>query len=314
MYIFRRSARRGFSVRFFRFAGWLLLGAFLSAGPIMAAADDESPANVQGSGTINVTVGAFSGGVSKATLTLTATDGKGDALTTGSVEWKITRIVSNTNQAVTTDFLYSLAGLSLGEDAWLLPAFALDRQPRASTVPAPVPVSKDISQPVTLSDTVGERVVEVSASITIDGSAQTFTGTVSFGEGPLSVFRLPADAGGTVGRADWADKANLSEATLLPAANMCGANPHWTTFRTWTAGDYSSQTNLPTRAELRAVADISGNGARLAAGWRSVYYWTGELRDFQGSHLAYSVYVESTRNDNVDWDMFLAGRAVVCRR
>lgn len=309
MHIFRGSARRGFSVRLFRFAVWALLATFFLPAPVVAAAANENPANVYKTGTISDMVSAFSGGESTATLTLAATDSQGHAITTGSVEWTITRIVSNTNQAVTTDFQSSLAGLSLDGATRLMPLYTSwsTTPPSASSVPTVTPVTKDISQSITLSDIVGERVVEVSATITIGGSPQTFTGAVTFGDGPLADLRLPSGAGGSVGQAQWANAYPIGSVTSLPAANMCGANP--TGYTSWNTGDHSTVTNLPTQAQLQAVADGSGNGAWLAAGWHAYFYWSGEL---DGDNYAYDVDVVNGSGTSVGPTDLTDG--VVCRR
>jgi hypothetical protein len=258
------------------------------------------------SGTINGSAGAFSSGVSTATLSLSATDSQGNAVTSGNVEWTITSIASNTNQAVTTEFKSSLAGLSLDGAARLMPTYTWASTPSASSVPTVTPVTKDISQSITLSDIVGERVVEVSATITIDGSPRTFTGTVSFGDGPLAAFRLPSGEGGYVGNAQWANASPISNASSLPAADMCGANPSG--YTSWNGGDHSGDTNLPTRAELWTVAGGSGNGAWLAAGWRAYLYWSGELDDDSVAYDVYVVYGSSTSYGSLD-DTY----SVVCR-
>lgn len=242
-----------------------------------SAVTDNKPGNVAISGSIDASVGEFIQGVSTATLTLNATDSHGNTVATGNVEWTITRVSSNTNQAVTTAFQSSLAGLSLGKAERLMPEVSYAYAPRADRVPAVTPVTKDISQSVTLSDIVGERVIEVSATTIIDGSPQTFIGTVAFGEGPLAVFRLPTPEG--VGYALWALPIPIGRATSLPAAALCGADPAPADFQAWTGGDYSKQTNLPTAAELRTVTIYISPGASTAAGWDLFDYWTGELRD-----------------------------------
>ncbi|MDR0379313.1 MAG: inverse autotransporter beta domain-containing protein [Candidatus Accumulibacter sp.] len=230
-------------------------------------------------GTIKVTVGAFRSGISEATLKLEVVGSQSNPVTTGNVVWTITGISSNTNLAVTTAFKNSLAGLSLDGATRLMPT-PTNASPNPTTVPSVTPVTKDISESVTLSDIVGERVVGVSATMSIEGSPRTFTGTVEFGDdGPLSVFRLP---GGVIGAGRWADKIPVGNATSFPVAAMCDKDVTNYNYASWTAGDYSSQTNLPTRAQFQAVEYArGGNGAWLAAGWfgGNSYYWTGELLD-----------------------------------
>jgi hypothetical protein len=88
---------------------------------------------------------------------------------------------------------------------------------------------------------------------------------------------------------------------------MCGAHP--TGYTSWNGGVHSGDTNLPTQAELRTVADGSGNGAWLAAGWRAYFYWSGELVDDLD---AYVVLVES--GSGTGYGSLDSTHSVVCRR
>jgi hypothetical protein len=119
----------------------------------------------------------------------------------------------------------------------------------------------------TLTDIVGSRQVVLRAEVTIGG--ETYVGTtttpIDFGNGPLSVF-----AGAPQGSYNWAN-----------AATACGGTPG-----NPSSAIYQPATNLPTQAQLQAVAG-SGSGGRQgaahAAGWRDdttgaglFIYWTGE--------------------------------------
>ncbi|MDM8215412.1 hypothetical protein QUW15_04460, partial [Desulfovibrio piger] len=98
-----------------------------------------------------------------------------------------------------------------------------------------------------LTDIVGEREVTVKASVEYNGQTYEAAETVTFGNGPLSVFKKP-----------------LNSMSWTSAKAQCGA--------------------LPSTAELQAVSGGSGYGAAFAAKWpddRDGYgwfnYWTGEL-------------------------------------
>ena len=99
-----------------------------------------------------------------------------------------------------------------------------------------------------LTDIVGERTVTVTATVEYNGQLYTAEEkTVTFGNGPLSVFKKP-----------------LSSMSWTSAKAKCVA--------------------LPSTAELQAVSGRSGYGAAFAAGWPDdrngsgrFRYWTGEL-------------------------------------
>jgi hypothetical protein len=134
-----------------------------------------------------------------------------------------------------------------------------------------------------LMDIVGSRTVTVKASI--DGMTEVEeTLVVSFGAGPLSVFK-----GKPIGWHTWSD-----------AATQCGG----------TAGNlgsatYQRTTNLPTQAQLQAVAGSSGQGAAHAAGWPDdssgsgwFGFWTGEA-DGYGDY-ARVVYLDGGHSNWTD--------------
>lgn len=126
---------------------------------------------------------------------------------------------------------------------------------------------------IELTDIMGERTVSVQAKVTIGGVDYTATQAVTFGKGPLSVFRH-ADAG-----AKWANHRPISnpensEKSDFPAAYMCGTSLTAAELRALSDG-YHTSTMLPSKEQLQAVSD-TGTGAWRAAGWYSAY-WTGEV-------------------------------------
>ncbi|MDL2291349.1 hypothetical protein LJC09_04520, partial [Desulfovibrio sp. OttesenSCG-928-F20] len=231
---------------------------------------------------IQVSVGTFSGSgasnMATATLKLNAFDSQGNPVSGENVTWTVT-VSSSSAAAVTAAFKSSLAGLELvgnGQGRLMPTNPGTGNTPAPNTVPLVTPVDKDISSSVTLTDIVGQRKVTVQATVLIDGSFQIFTADVQFGNGPLYEFRFPKGSN-EPGVAQWANDRPIDAATSLPAAELCGNNIPAAIFTSWSAGDYSSQTGLPTRGELRTVATGTGNEAWKAAGWPHAYYWTGEL-------------------------------------
>jgi hypothetical protein len=106
----------------------------------------------------------------------------------------------------------------------------------------------------------------VKATTVIDGVTYSPTATVTFGDGPLSVFgRAAPTAGGTLA---WYD-----------AASHCGGS--WGD--AYVAGVYPG-TKLPSADQLKAVSGPNQggqNGAVYAAAWPNssngiYYYWTNE--------------------------------------
>ena len=119
-----------------------------------------------------------------------------------------------------------------------------------------------------LTDIVGEREVTVKASVEYNGQTYEAAETVTFGDGPLSVFAGPPSTRGNT----WAE-----------AAQKCGSLP------SDSSPGYHDETNLPRREELQAVSGpgYGGYGAAFAAKWPDdyngfgwFYYWTGERYGF----------------------------------
>lgn len=148
---------------------------------------------------------------------------------------------------------------------------------------ASLPVSSgntDASGQVTLNleDIVGERTLSLTASATPSGgSAGTASATVAFGAGPLAKFKAPLS-----GTYRWTNNSPISNGsnaamTDFPAANACETTLSASDLRGLSSG-YHATTRLPSKEDLKAVTTSLGNGAWIAAGWPSGYYWTGEVR------------------------------------
>ncbi len=183
---------------------------------------------------------------------------------------------------------------------------------------------------IQLTDVVGSRSVTLEASVCIGGGGSETTAvacsgnggvwytdetTVTFGDGPLSVF------GARPGSFPWADTNDITTASSFPAASACGGSVDKNTFPSgagWTVSSssyYASDSKLPTEAELQAVAGYNnaynpnGKGAALAAGWPVAHYWTGVV-NFSGD---YGQFVNLDDDGYVIGDKFTERHPVVCR-
>jgi hypothetical protein len=133
-----------------------------------------------------------------------------------------------------------------------------------------------------LTDIVGERVITVQAKVCADAE-YTASQAVSFGKGPLSVFRA---APGDVIRT-WPESYKHCNGSVYPG------DPS-----TWNSTDWVGGDHMPTRAQLQAVSaynvppgwgiagnpNIAAQGAAWAAGWGAggdaeYGVWTGEASD-----------------------------------
>jgi len=189
---------------------------------------------------------------------------------TTTVTWSIVAVDNSANPAVVPGHRNKATGLAWGKDA---PDNFLSEV--AGTAASQTDAS-GIAR-IQLTDIVGERTVTVQASVTIDGTTYTTDQRVSFGKGPLSVFRARLE-----GELLWAKHSPISnegnaQSGDFPAAHACGAVLSAAELRNLPDG-YHAATGLPSPEQLKAVGTF-GNGARIAAGWPEDGYWTGELRD-----------------------------------
>ena len=189
------------------------------------------------------------------------------------VTWTVQGISNVTSDAYNHT---SATGLAWGSNMTTTPGTAL------SSPSSPVSTNGSGEASISLSDVLGQRTVIVTAFATApNGQALTLNQSVTFGKGPISIFKAPS------GSAEWTSsgvRTITSTTRVFNAAAMCGGsvtvgNPYYND-ASWGAGTYSnyyyaSNSNLPTVAQLRAVSD-SGNGAWTAAGWSADHFWSGE--------------------------------------
>lgn len=193
---------------------------------------------------------------SSQTITLTAelTDANGTKITLndGDVKWSV--ISSKVTSEAWMRSAGAYNGLTWGQTPLSLTAAENDTDTPAGTAPTGAEAS--------LTDIVGERTVTVTATVEYNGQSYTAEEKrVTFGDGPLSVFKMP-----------------LGYMTWKEAAQTCGSLPS-----DFSPG-YHGETNLPRREELQAVSGPGdgGYGAAFAAKWpddrgNGWDYWTGEL-------------------------------------
>lgn len=195
---------------------------------------------------------------SSQTITLTAelTDANGTKITLndGDVKWSV--ISSKVTSEAWMRSAGAYNGLTWGQTPLSLTAAENDTDTPAGTAPTGAEAS--------LTDIVGERKVTVKASVEYNGQLYTAEEkTVTFGDGPLSMFEKPS-----------------SYMTWKEAAQKCGRLP------SVSSPGYHEETNLPRREELQAVSGPGdgGYGAAFAAKWPDdrdngwfFDYWTGEL-------------------------------------
>ena len=160
-----------------------------------------------------------------------------------------------------------------------------------------------------LTDIVGQRTITVKATVTVDSMAYSATQVVSFGDGPLSVFKAPV--------------YNL---TFEQAYNECNGVERYvadgvapSTWSILAQGDYVGGGKIPSRVELQRVSNTdtqwgatnpeNGLGAAYAAGWSGYWYWTGEVRS---THDVFGVVVVDGDGGN-GGNVGDSGR-VACRR
>ena len=279
-------AQSGLEVRFASNAAF----RELAQGPVNAQTDDQGKVTLDltpikgGTATITATVGTdtvtvdlrvgkatfgltTSGDTAfdkkKQTITLTAelTDANGTKITLndGDVKWSVisSKVTSKAwNRSDRT--LYN--GLTWGTAATASSPGEGDLTRPQGTAPR--------GPEAYLTDIVGEREVTVKASVEYNGQTYEAAETVTFGDGPLSVFAGPPSTRGNT----WAE-----------AAQKCGSLP------SDSSPGYHDETNLPRREELQAVSGpgYGGYGAAFAAKWPDdyngfgwFYYWTGERYGF----------------------------------
>lgn len=224
----------------------------------------------------------------KLTAELTDANGTKITLNDGDVKWSV--ISSKVTSEAWMRSAGAYNGLTWGQTPLSLTAAENDTDTPAGTAPTGAEAS--------LTDIVGEREVTVTATVEYNGQSYTAEEkTVTFGDGPLSMFEKP-----------------LSYMTWTEAAQKCGRVP------SDSSTGYHGETNLPRREELQAVSGPGnggyGYGAAFAAGWPATRfsiagfrYWTGEL-DSSVSAVHVNLVNSSVGGSRQDYDVPVA----VCRR
>ena len=161
---------------------------------------------------------------------------------------------------------------------------------------------------VQLTDIVGERNITIKATAHVDGIDRSAEQVVSFGNGPLFIFKSPS--------------ASVYR-TWQEAYELCnGKEPSgdddpmkWTSDN---KGEYRGGGKLPGLGELQSVSpvderwpnnpDTGARGAAFAAGWPNILYWSGAARG------AESAWVVALRGGYARWRPVGHSRFTVCRR
>ena len=180
----------------------------------------------------------------------------GEPVSNETITWRVLSVDNTPNQAVKhTD----ARGLAWGNEKTATPKAPLKNA--ASSVTDASGIAS-----IHLSDILGERTVVVRAGIGADNDTGVDI-SLSFGKGPLAVFKSPKDDG----QYQWTPGYIVTpETTAFPAMEVCGGKI------AYKGSGYYRSSNLPTVKQLWLVSG-RGNGAWLAAGWSGMAYWAGEL-------------------------------------
>jgi hypothetical protein len=233
-------------------------------------------------------------------------DASGNPVSGATVTWSVLSAQNNA-PAMMSGWGSKKTGLTWGNVPEVLTYVEL-QQERISSASSPTAATSGAGEtPVQqLTDIVGQREITIQAKVNIGGTDYTATQPVSFGNGPLSVFRA------TVGMAmTWDNAYQTCNGTAYPSADHSTG---------WSSGTYVGGGKMPTRVEYQAVSpynvppgwtnnpNTAAQGAAVAAGWPSNYYWSGEAN---GADLAFIVGLD---DGNVSWDSVSYYRPVACRR
>jgi hypothetical protein len=229
---------------------------------------------------IVVTVAPFDGGRSIATARLEAYDENGNLLTADEVTWKIT---GNTtaNSAVITSFQSSLYGLNFDNKGLIVPSTpsVVDTGDWSFLDEASYPASGTVE----LWDYIGERTVTIEATY----RQKTLAANITFGNGPLSDFKLPNPSAVTAYA--YGNDLVASNVTVWNAAEACGGRVEAGWFSFVEAPLHVNDIRIPALSTMRNILStdvVSGIGLVQLAGWprgSPALYWTGEL-DSGGSN------------------------------
>jgi hypothetical protein len=160
-----------------------------------------------------------------------------------------------------------------------------------------------------LTDIIGERVITVEARVTFGGTDYTASQTVSFGTGPLVVFKAPV---GTSSGLTWKEAYKACNGT-----EYNGTDPS-----NWNQNDVVGGSGMMKRVEYQAVSaynvpsnwtvlnpNTNAQGAAVAAGWPDTGYWRGEAYGVSYAFLVNVPDGNAGNGDSID-----SHQPVACRR
>ena len=219
-------------------------------------------------------------GYATASVTALIKDASGHPINGAKVIWSIVSAV-NYSPAMYSGWGTKKTGLTWGASPTMV-KYDANPQLTATTTSNTEANGKTSIQ---LTDIVGERSITIQAKVTIDDTDYTVTQTVTYGNGPLSVFKAP-------------DSTNR---TWDQAYQLCNGSAYTGDHITdWSPGAYVGGAKMPTRAEVHAVSSGDSrfifpntkpatHGAAFAAGWPFNFYWTGETF-FPGDAFYVGIY------------------------
>jgi hypothetical protein len=235
-------------------------------------------------------------------------DASGNPLRGATATWRVVK-AQNKSLAMTTGWENKMTGLTWGstpESGNGGYSNEAQRLRNKEITDSATSTTNSLGQAaIQLTDIVGERVITVEANVTIGGREYTVTQDVSFGRGPLSVFKKTGTTGSRWGGQHITDNSGSPASgsfqysgNSFPAANFCGGsvdNKVTTTGNSTDAGfipaspggwsdpyippgrsdyyRYAQNSKLAKAEQLLAVAvynstyNTQGKGAAFAAGW-----------------------------------------------
>lgn len=242
-------------------------------------------------------------GYTTASVTVLVKDASGHPMNNATVTWSIVS-AENNSPAMYSGWGAKKTGLTWGASPTMVKWD--DIQELATTTTSNTDgTGKAIIQ---LTDIVGERTITVQAKVTVGGAGHTVVQSVTYGNGPLSVFKAP----------DSTDR--IWDAAYLLCNNSAYTGNHHG--GDWKNGGYVGGGKLPTRAEYQAVSQkdttlgfsnpsAAAQGAAFAAGWPCHVYWTGESF---GLNLATTFTMILVNGSYVGSPVGRNSRRVACRR
>ncbi|MDR3176846.1 MAG: inverse autotransporter beta domain-containing protein [Desulfovibrio sp.] len=276
-----------------------------ASGPVpvtIRAGDNEQTFTLNGSASSLISIiastdgGNFTSGnlYSTASLTAKVTDASGNPVNGATVTWTVLT-AQNNSPAMMSGWGNKKTGLTWGNvpesgnGGYTYVYQRLQEERIVSATNNTTTTAPNGETVMQLTDIVGERVITVQAKVNIGGTDYTATQAVSFGNGPLYVFRAPL--GTSSPYLTWDEAYQACNGSVYP-----NGSDHTTG---WTSGTYVGGGKMPTRVEYQAVSPIdtawghtnpnsNAQGAAVAAGWPDNRYWSGEAF---GADIAFHVLV-----------------------